>query len=133
MICGHGHKQKFKYPYPRDSKIIQIPYPWAKVIYQNPTGLTLIGALWLTFLHCPHQVIDSCTGEGVMRESCVLDRCCFHVLSLGERFVIMQNIYSIGHMVYELVTLKLSHLGLKIIIIILIIIILLISIAQLSI
>ena len=25
MICGHKHK-KFKYPYPRDSKIIQTPY-----------------------------------------------------------------------------------------------------------
>ena len=32
MICG----QKFKYPYYRDSKIIQIPYPRAKAIYQNP-------------------------------------------------------------------------------------------------
>ena len=27
MICGHGHEQKFKYPYARDSKIIQMPYP----------------------------------------------------------------------------------------------------------
>ena len=36
MICDHGHEQKFKYPYPRDSKIIQIPYPWAKAIDQNP-------------------------------------------------------------------------------------------------
>ena len=45
MICGHGHEQKFKYPNPRDSKIIQMPYPWAKAIDQNPAGLTLIGAL----------------------------------------------------------------------------------------
>ena len=57
MICGHGHEQKFKYPYPRDSKIIQMPYPRAKAIDQNPAlcpasphppptaGLTLIGAL----------------------------------------------------------------------------------------
>ena len=53
MICGHGHEQKFKYPYLRDSKIIQMPYPQAKAIDQNPTlcpasppaGLTLIGAL----------------------------------------------------------------------------------------
>ena len=36
MICGHGHEQKFKYPYPRDSKIIQMPYPRAKTIDQNP-------------------------------------------------------------------------------------------------
>ena len=35
MICGQGHEQKFKYPYPRDSKIIQMPYPRAKVIDQN--------------------------------------------------------------------------------------------------
>ena len=33
MICGHGHKQKFKYPY---SKIIQMPYPRAKAIDQIP-------------------------------------------------------------------------------------------------
>ena len=37
MICGHGHEQKFKYPYPRDSKIIRMPYPRAKAIDQNPT------------------------------------------------------------------------------------------------
>ena len=36
MICGHGHEQKFKYLYPRDSKIIQMPYPRAKAIDQNP-------------------------------------------------------------------------------------------------
>ena len=36
MICGHRHEQKFKYPYPRDSKTIQIPYPRAKAIDQNP-------------------------------------------------------------------------------------------------
>ena len=36
MICGHGHEQKFKYPYPQDSKIIQMPYPRAKAIDQNP-------------------------------------------------------------------------------------------------
>ena len=36
MICGHGHEQKFQYPYPRDGKIIQMPYPWAKAIDQNP-------------------------------------------------------------------------------------------------
>ena len=30
MICGHGHKQKFKYPYPRDSKIIWMSYPGPK-------------------------------------------------------------------------------------------------------
>ena len=53
MICGHGHEQKFRYPYPRDSKKIQMPYLWAKAIDQNPAlcpasppaGLTLIGAL----------------------------------------------------------------------------------------
>ena len=53
MICGHGHEQNFKYPYPRESKIIQMPYPRAKAIDQNPAlcpafplpaGLTLIGA-----------------------------------------------------------------------------------------
>ena len=36
MICGHRRKQKFKYPYPRDSKVIQMPYPRAKAINQNP-------------------------------------------------------------------------------------------------
>ena len=36
MICGHGHEQKFKYPHPRDSKIIQMPYTRAKAIDQNP-------------------------------------------------------------------------------------------------
>ena len=53
MICGHGHEQKFQYPYPRYSKIIQMPYPRVKAIDQNPAlcpaspsaGLTLIGAL----------------------------------------------------------------------------------------
>ena len=37
VICGHGHEQKFKYPYPRDSKIIQMLYPRAKAIDQNPS------------------------------------------------------------------------------------------------
>ena len=36
MICGHGHEQKFRYPYPRDSKKIQMPYPRAKAIDENP-------------------------------------------------------------------------------------------------
>ena len=36
MICGHGHYQKFKYPYLRNSKIIQMPYPRAKAIDQIP-------------------------------------------------------------------------------------------------
>ena len=36
MICSHGLEQEFKYPYPRDSKIIQMPYPWAKAIDQIP-------------------------------------------------------------------------------------------------
>ena len=36
MICGHGHKQKFKYPYLRDSKIIQMPYPRTKAIDPMP-------------------------------------------------------------------------------------------------
>ena len=40
VICGHGHEQKFRYPYPRDSKKIQMPYPRAKAIDQNP-------ALWV--------------------------------------------------------------------------------------
>ena len=35
-ICGHGHRQKFKYPYPRDSKIIKMPFPRAKAINQIP-------------------------------------------------------------------------------------------------
>ena len=53
MICGHGHKQKFRYPYPRDSKKIQMPYPRAKAIDQNPT-------LWLASPP-PHQLdIDRC-------------------------------------------------------------------------
>ena len=34
MICGLRHKKKFKYPYSRDSKIIQTPYPQAKAIDQ---------------------------------------------------------------------------------------------------
>ena len=57
MICGHGHEQKLKYPYSRDSRIIQMPYPRAKAIDQipalcpaflpppTPAGLTLIDAL----------------------------------------------------------------------------------------
>ena len=59
MICGHGHDKKFKYPYPQDSKIIQMPYPRAKAINQIPAvcptfpppsplssaGLLLMGAL----------------------------------------------------------------------------------------
>ena len=54
MICGHEHEQKFRYPYPQDSRKIQMPYPRAKAIDQNPAlcpaspppyaGLTLIGA-----------------------------------------------------------------------------------------
>ena len=36
MICGHWHKQKFKYPYPWDNKTILMPYPWAKAIDQIP-------------------------------------------------------------------------------------------------
>ena len=32
MISGHGHEQKFKYSYTRDSNIIQMPYPRAKAI-----------------------------------------------------------------------------------------------------
>ena len=36
MISGHGHEQKFKYPYPWDSKIIQMPYPRAKATNQIP-------------------------------------------------------------------------------------------------
>ena len=55
MICGHRHEQKFKYPNPRDCKIIQMPYPRAKVIDEIPTlcptspgvGLTLIGAVFV--------------------------------------------------------------------------------------
>ena len=49
MICGHGHEQKFKYPYPRDSKIIQMPYPRAKAIDQNP-------ALWKDTTRVPDEV-----------------------------------------------------------------------------
>ena len=36
MVCGHGHEQKFRYPYPWDSKKTQMPYPRAKAIDQNP-------------------------------------------------------------------------------------------------
>ena len=36
MICGHGHEQKFRYPYPRDSKKIQMPHPRAKAIIKIP-------------------------------------------------------------------------------------------------
>ena len=36
MTCGHGHEQKFKYPYSQDSKIIQMPYPRTKAIDQIP-------------------------------------------------------------------------------------------------
>ena len=36
MICGHWHEQKFKYPYPQDSKVIKMPYPRAKAINQIP-------------------------------------------------------------------------------------------------
>ena len=50
MICGHGYEQKFKYPYPRDSKIIQMPYPRAKAIDQNPGSLYV----WPTTRHDYH-------------------------------------------------------------------------------
>ena len=46
MICGHRHEQKFRYPYPRDSKKMQMPYPRAKAIDEIPPDLTLIGALY---------------------------------------------------------------------------------------
>ena len=67
MICGHGHEQKFKYPYPWDSKIIQIPYFQAKAIDQIPTlcpasplaGLTLIGALQVLAPTSVLQVINT--------------------------------------------------------------------------
>ena len=36
MICGHEHEQKFRYSYPRDSRRIQMPYPRANAIDQNP-------------------------------------------------------------------------------------------------
>ena len=36
MICGHGHEQKFKYPYTWDSKIIQMPYPGPKQSIKIP-------------------------------------------------------------------------------------------------
>lgn len=42
MICGHGDEKKLKYPYPLDSKIIQMPYCRAKAINQISAGLTLI-------------------------------------------------------------------------------------------
>ena len=45
-------RTKIQYPYPRDSKIIQMPFSQARVIDQNPAlppphpaGLTLIGHL----------------------------------------------------------------------------------------
>ena len=38
MICGHGHEQKYKYSYPRDSKKIQMSYPRAKAIDKIPAA-----------------------------------------------------------------------------------------------
>ena len=36
MICGHGHEQIFKNPYPRARRVIQMPYFRAKAIDQIP-------------------------------------------------------------------------------------------------
>ena len=36
MICGHGHEQKFKYPYPRGSNIIQNALPPGQSDLSNP-------------------------------------------------------------------------------------------------
>ena len=55
MICGHGHEQKFRYPYPPEQQENSNALPRAKAIDQNPAlcpaspppspaGLTLIGA-----------------------------------------------------------------------------------------
>ena len=46
MICGQGHEQKFRYPYPRDGKKIQMPYPRAKAIGQNPAPTEMDCILW---------------------------------------------------------------------------------------
>ena len=46
MICGHGQEQKFKYPYSRDCKIIQMPYPRAKAIDQIIIIITIIITLF---------------------------------------------------------------------------------------
>ena len=72
MICGHGHEQKFKYPYFRDSKIIHMPHPRAKVINQipalcpaprpSPTGLTLIGAQPVSY------ATEACEARGYGKE-----------------------------------------------------------------
>ena len=67
MICGHRYEQKFRYPYPRDSKKIEMPYPWAKAIDQNPAlcpastpfGLTLIGALNHVNIHSFRSIIKA--------------------------------------------------------------------------
>lgn len=65
-----GHKQKFKYPYPRDSKIIQMPYPWAKMIDQIP-ALCPVSPLpcWLDIDRCITWVNDHHTGLKIISSS----------------------------------------------------------------
>ena len=50
MIYGHWNEQKFKYLYPRDSKIIQMPYHQDSKIIQMPYAQTKA----IKFLPCCH-------------------------------------------------------------------------------
>ena len=59
--------QKFKYPYPRDSKIIQMPYPQAKVINQIP-------ALCPAFSHTPHPPHHSPVGFTLIGAQCAIEQ-----------------------------------------------------------
>ena len=65
MICGHGHEQKFRYPYPRDSKKIQMPYPRAKAIDQNPALCPASPARRLDIDRC---ITWTCRADLAVRE-----------------------------------------------------------------
>ena len=53
IIYGHGHEQKLNYPYPWDSKIIQMLYPRAKAIDQTHLMAPLmVTAAYYTFSGC---------------------------------------------------------------------------------
>ena len=54
MICGHGHEQKFRYPYPRDSKIHLLydrencPFPrFAQKIQTELSSFLLSSGSWI--------------------------------------------------------------------------------------
>ena len=59
MICGHGHEQKFRYPYPPEQQENSNALPRAKAIDQNP-------ALCPAAPPLPRRLdIDRCIKQGM--------------------------------------------------------------------